>query len=151
MKKYSIALLLIVSIAILSAFNTAPAKDSIIVIINNDNPITRLTTSEAKLYYLRKLKSRWPGINKNIRPVDRKTKCAERNAFYESILKMEDKAVDSYFAKRQFQNAERAPEKMTSDSEVIDYVSAEIGAIGYIKSSSLTAEAKLKVKVVLTL
>lgn len=148
MKKYSIVLLLFISITLFPAFT--PVQDSIVVIVNNENPIASLTASEAKLFYLRKLKSRWPGINKNIRPVDRKTKCSERSTFYETILKMDDKAVESYFAERQFQNAERVPEKMNSDSEVIDYVSSEIGAIGYIKASSLTADAKSKVKVVLT-
>lgn len=148
MKKYSIILLLFISIALFPAFT--PVQDSIVVIVNNENPIASLTASEAKLFYLRKLKSRWPGINKNIRPVDRKTKCSERSTFYETILKMDDKAVESYFAERQFQNAERVPEKMNSDSEVIDYVASEVGAIGYIKASSLTADAKSKVKVVLT-
>lgn len=148
MKKYSIALLLFISITLFPAFT--PVQDSIVVIVNNENPIASLTASEAKLFYLRKLKSRWPGINKNIRPVDRKTKCSERSTFYEAILKMDDKAVESYFAERQFQNAERVPEKMNSDNEVIDYVASEIGAIGYIKASSLTADAKSKVKVVLT-
>lgn len=148
MKKYSIVLLLFISITLFPAFT--PVQDSIVVIVNNENPIASLTASEAKLFYLRKLKSRWPGINKNIRPVDRKTKCSERSTFYETILKMDDKAVESYFAERQFQNAERVPEKMNSDSEVIDYVASEIGAIGYIKASSLTADAKSKVKVVLT-
>jgi ABC-type phosphate transport system substrate-binding protein len=149
MKKYSIALILFVSTILFPAFT--PVQDSIVVIVNNENPIATLTASEAKLFYLRKLKSRWPGINKNIRPVDRKTKCAERSTFYESILKMDDKSVESYFAERQFQNAERAPEKMNSDSEVVDYVASEIGAIGYIKASSLTGDVKSKVKVVLTL
>ncbi len=149
MKKYSIVLLLFISITLFPAFT--PVQDSIVVIVNNENPIASLTASEAKLFYLRKLKSRWPGINKNIRPVDRKTKCSERSTFYETILKMDDKAVESYFAERQFQNAERVPDKMNSDGEVIDYVASEIGAIGYIKASSLTADAKSKVKVVLTL
>jgi len=113
--------------------------------VNKDNPIAALSAGEAKLYFLRKLKNRWPGINKNIRPATRKTKCPERDAFYSQILKMSETEVDNYFSERQFQNAEKLPDKFNSDAEVVAFVEQEIGGIGFVSSGS----AGSKVKVVL--
>lgn len=118
------------------------------IIVNKENPVTTLTAGEAKLYFLRKLKSRWPGINKNIKPVTRKLKSPERDAFHTTILKMSDAEVDNYFAERQFQNAEKLPDKVSSDADVISFVENEIGAIGFVSSQSLSGEARQRIKVV---
>lgn len=138
-----------------TAFTTKTAFSvegtEIAVIINKDNPIASLSASEAKLYFLRKIKKRWTEINKNIRPVDRKNKCAEQEAFYSKILGMNASEVETYFVTRQYQNAEKPQDKFASDKEIIDFVGEEAGAIGYINVASLTAEAKNKVKVVLTI
>lgn len=106
-----------------------------------------MTASEAKLYFTRKLKSRWPTINKNIRPVTRKTKCAEKDDFYATILKMNETEVDKYFAEREFQNAEKQPEKVATDVDVVNYEGGEIGAIGFVNLSK-AGDVKSKVKVV---
>lgn len=136
-----------------SSFTTSSssAGTEIAVIVNKDNPIASLSAGEAKLYYLRKIKKRWEGINKNIRPADRKTKCAEQEVFYSKVLGMVADDVEKYFIARQYQNAEKPQDKFASDKDIIDFVSDEGGAIGYVNTGSLTAEAKTKVKVVLTM
>ena len=98
---------------------------------------------------MRKLKSRWPVINKNIKPVTRKSKCSERDSFYGTILKMADAEVDNYFAERQFQNAEKQPDKLNLDADIINFIEQEVGAIGFISSASATSEVRSRVKVVL--
>jgi ABC-type phosphate transport system substrate-binding protein len=126
------------------------AAEGIVIITNKDNPVTVLTASEVKLYYLRKIKKRWPAINKNIRPADRKKRCAERDSFY-SFLGMSDNQVEQYFVNKQLQNAERPPDKFNTEAELINFVAEEIGAIGYIKASSVTPEILARVKIVFTL
>jgi len=148
MKKLLILFCALAGVVVLSSFTAPPASD-FAIIVNKENTLTALSAGEAKLYYLRKLKSRWPGINKGIRPADRKAKCPEREAFYGTILKMADSEVSAYFAERQFQNAERLPDKFSSDAEVIDFVEQEVGGIGYVNVKSLTADVRARVKVVL--
>jgi ABC-type phosphate transport system substrate-binding protein len=123
--------------------------ESIAVIVNKDNPVTTLSASEVKLYYLRRIKKRWPEIDKNIRPADQKKRSDERDAFY-NLLGLNDSQVEQYFVTKQLQNAERPPDKFTTDADMINFVAEEIGAIGYIKASSATPEVMTKVKVVLT-
>lgn len=153
MKKIFVWPLLFLSIVLLSSFNETKTinNEGLAIIVNKDNPVTRLSVSEAKLYYLRKIKKRWPQLNKNIRPADRKRKCSERDAFYQNVLGMTDNEVEQYFVNKQIQNAERPQDKFSSEEEMIDFVADEPGAIGYIKASSITPEVRAKIKIVLTL
>jgi len=140
---------LLVTIFFVTVNAGAPPAEKFAVIINSENTVKNLSVSEVKLYYLRKLKKRWTEINKNIRPVDRKKACPERDAFYSAVLNMTAVEVETYFTNRQLQNAERPPDKFSSDAEVIDFVSSEAGAIGYVNLKSLSAENQNKVRIVL--
>jgi len=125
------------------------AIQSIVVIVNKGNPVAALTAGEVKLYYLRRIKKRWPEIDKNIRPADQKKRCEERDAFY-ALLGLDDAQVEQYFITKQLQNAERPPDKFATETDLINFVAEEIGAIGYIKTSSVTPDVLTKVKVVFT-
>jgi hypothetical protein len=57
--------------------------------------------------------------------------------------------VDTYFAERQFQNAEKTPDRFSNDDEIIAFVEQEIGGIGFISAKAATAAVRGRVKVVL--
>lgn len=147
MKRINLIVALVAIIMSAMAFKIQNLEGNYAIIVNKENPIASLTASEAKLYFTRKLKSRWPTINKTIRPVTRKAKCSERDEFYTAILKMSDAEVDKYFSEREFQNAEKQPEKLASDADVVSFVEGEVGAIGFVNLSKV-GDAKSKVKVV---
>jgi ABC-type phosphate transport system substrate-binding protein len=152
MKKYSFVLLGFLLAILLTSFNNpSPMAESIVVIVHKDNPVGTLNAGEVKLYYTRKIKKRWPILNKNIRPSDRKNKCPERDAFYSGVLGMNDNEVAEYFVGKQLQNAERPQDKFNTEAELINFVAEEPGAIGFIKASSATSEVKARVKIVFTL
>ncbi|MCW5909483.1 MAG: hypothetical protein KIT62_00325 [Cyclobacteriaceae bacterium] len=147
MKKMIMTLSLLV--VVLTAF--APPTPEIAVIVNKENTASKLTAGEVKLYWLRKIKKRWPDINKNIKPVDRKASCSEQEAFYAKVLGMSASDVETYFTQKQYESAEKPQDKFASDAAIIDFVAEEPGAIGFVNISSLSAEAKARVKVVLTI
>jgi hypothetical protein len=146
MKK--IFILIPVLFIVLTAF--APSAE-IAIIVNKENTVEKLTVGEVKLYWLRKIKKRWPELNKNIKPVDRKTSNPEQDAFYAKVLGMSAADVDTYFSQRQYEAAEKPQDKFATDAAVIDFVSEEAGAIGFVNTASLSAEAKAKVKIVLVI
>jgi ABC-type phosphate transport system substrate-binding protein len=151
MKKIVISYSICITSLLFISFDVSrEARDSIVVIVNKDNPVSALTAGEVKLYYLRKIKKRWPVINKNIRPADRRKQCDERTTFY-SMLEMNDAQIEQYFVNKQLQNAERPPDKFATETEMINFVAEEIGAIGYMKAISVTPEITARVKVVFTL
>lgn len=137
------------ALVVLMSFAPAPAATEIAIIINKENPVDKLSAGEVKLYWLRKIKKRWPELNKNIKPADRKSKCTEQDMFYEKVLGMSAADVETYFNAKQYESGEKPQDKFTSDAAMIDFVGEEPGAIGFINAASLTAEAKAKVKVVL--
>ncbi|HMR58003.1 MAG TPA: hypothetical protein PKK67_00665 [Cyclobacteriaceae bacterium] len=147
MKKILLTLPLLV--ILLTAF--APASPEIAIIVNKENTSDKLSAGEVKLYWLRKIKKRWPDINKNIKPVDRKTSCSEQEVFYAKVLGMSASDIETYFTQKQYESAEKPQDKFASDAAIIDFVADEPGAIGFVNISSLSADAKAKVKVVLTI
>lgn len=154
MKKYILGILVTAIVVLgLQSFKPAPASfegEGIVVIVNKDNPVTELNNGSAKLYYLRKIKRRWPAIEKTIKPVDRKGSPALKTAFFTQVLEMTVEAGNNYFTQRQFSNSEMPPVQLDSDAEVISYVAENIGAIGYIsKSAYQTSQDKVKAVLIL--
>lgn len=154
MKNYILGILIAATTLVgLQSFKPAPVSfdgEGIVVIVNKDNPVTELTSGSAKLYYLRKIKRRWPAIEKTIKPVDRKGSPALKNAFFTQVLEMSVEAGNNYFTQRQFSNSEMPPVQLDSDEEVVSYVAENIGAIGYISKSAYQS-SRDKVKAVLIL
>jgi ABC-type phosphate transport system substrate-binding protein len=139
-------------IAALHLFATivaGPFGSEVAVIVNKENPVEKLTAGEVKLYWLRKIKKRWPELNKNIKPVDRKNRNADQDAFYSKVLGMSATDVETYFNEKQYESGEKPQDKFASDDAIIDFVGEEVGAIGFVNAGSLTPETKAKVKVVL--
>src|SRR4051812_19643036 len=118
--KNIIVVLILLSVT-LTAF--APASTEIVIIVNKENPVEKLTAGEVKLYWLRKIKKRWPEINKNIKPADRKTRCGEQESFYFKVLSMKVSDVETYFTQKQYESAEKPQDKFSNDNEIIDFVS----------------------------
>lgn len=149
MKQIYLLLLSLLCLLGLGAFSSQGTEIS--VIVHKDNPVATLSAGETKLYWLRKIKKRWPEINKNIKPADRKTKCPEQETFYSKVLNMTGTDVEAYFTQKQYESAEKPQDKFTNDAAIIGFVAEEPGAIGYVSSGSLSADDKSKVKVVLTI
>lgn len=143
--------LILAGLLIMTMTAFAPAGPELAIIINKENPVEKLTTGEVKLYWLRKIKKRWPDLNKNIKPVDRKTKNADQDAFYAKVLGMSASDVETYFNAKQYESGEKPQDKFGSDAAIIDFIAEEAGAIGFVNIASLTPEAKARVKVVLIL
>ena len=136
-------------VVLLSGFTSpAPVNNTIAIIVNASNPIEKMTPTVVRIYWLRTGKKRWPGINKNIKPVNRKTKCKEKETFLSKILEMKDDDVESYFTAKQYQYAEVPPEKFLTDAEIIDYVSNEEGAIAFVNAGSVEVAKNSRVKIV---
>jgi ABC-type phosphate transport system substrate-binding protein len=128
-----------------------PAPESIVIIVNSQNSVTKLSLIEVRMYWMRMAKKRWPDTNLLIKSVDRKEECEEKKQFYSKVLKLSEDMVESYFVARQYNSGEKPPDKLGSDSEIIDFVGKEAGGIGYVKATSINPKALEKIKVIFTL
>ena len=148
MKKIITILSFFIGILFLPGITSSAQAQDVVVIVNKANPIGDMTAGKVKLYYLRKIKKRWPGNNLSIKLVTIKGNSGTKNAFLE-ILGMADTEMSQYFSQRQFANAEAPPKVLANYAAVIKYVSETEGAMGYISKVAYDA-ASSRVKVVFT-
>lgn len=149
MKSFKIIFFSVFIVMLYGAFSPTIMQDqTLVIIVHKDNPVESLSLSEVKLYWLRKVKKRWPTINKNIRPVDTKSKSLEQQAFYKKVLNMSATDVEAYFNLKQYESAEKPQDKFGNERDIIEFVAEQEGAIGFVNSNSLSADMKSKVKIV---
>ena len=140
MKKYILAVVLLLGF-LLQGFS----QGKLVVIVNNSNPISNLSPLEVKNYYLRKTKSRWPGSNAPIYPMDFKNNPQVSKDFHSKILKMSREEVVTHFSQRRIANGERPPIKVYNIEQIIMGVSKYPGAIGFMYAKDLTDKSQVKV------
>lgn len=149
MKNLKIKLILACFILVLGSISLKAQAQEMVVIVNNANPAESMKQIEVKLHYMRKIKKRWSN-SEAILPVQLVGKLDANQIFLAKVMKMSQTEVAGYFKQRQFSNGESLPEKFDNESELIDYVSENIGAIGYVSKSAYDSSSS-RVKAILTL
>ncbi|MFC1585862.1 substrate-binding domain-containing protein [Fibrobacterota bacterium] len=112
----------------------------IIVIVNKEGPEARASKSLIKKIYSGKIQS-WEDGNL-IKACDQKLHKSAAQAFLSGYL---DKSVEEYQAlwmEKMLSGDASPPKSMEGDEEVIEFVSRNKGAIGYINEGALTDEVK---------
>lgn len=111
------------------------------VIVNSNNAVTTLSKKEASNYFLKK-KSKWASGGKVV-PVDQKGNSAVRKSFSQDVHGKPSGAIKSYWQQALFSGQGVPPAEKPSDAEVIAFVKANPGAIGYVSSGANTSGVKV--------
>lgn len=128
---------LIGSAGILNAQDTSGFK----VIVNSSNPATSLTLVKVSDLFLKKI-AKWDNGTK-VMPVDLNDRSQVRQDFSRKVHGKTPLAVKSYWQQQLFAGTKLPPPEKAQDSEVIAYVRANPGAIGYISPDTKTEGVKL--------
>jgi len=120
------------------------AGRQVAVIVNRAAPTSSLTAETVRTYYLKQHKE-WPSGEK-VRPIQQEGQA--HAAFVGKVLKMSNADYERYWLERKYSAAETPPKLAEDDDEVLKFVGALKGAIGYIDASSLDEKARSKVKVI---
>ncbi|HYW49562.1 MAG TPA: hypothetical protein VE861_03095 [Gemmatimonadaceae bacterium] len=139
-----LSVLAVAALAIVAAAPAAGAQD-VKVIVNSANPLSELPTSDvAGLFLKRTLK--FPGGGAAV-PVDQAKGSAIRGVFARTMLGRPASAVDAYWQQQIFAGGELPPAAKGSDDDVVAFVKATPGAIGYVSAGASVAGVKVvKVK-----
>lgn len=125
---------------LLSFLCTAKVNAEILVIVNSANPLRSISAQDLKNIYLGK-SHRFPdGGNVEAFNLDYD---GTREKFEAKILGKNKSALGRYWSKRIFTGKGRPPKSVGDDRAMIETVSRQTDAIGYIKAG--TASNKVKV------
>lgn len=139
---------LIVAVSFLSfgwIASEALAGRELAVIVHKASPAQTLSVTEVRAYYMKK-QGAWSDGSK-VRPVQQSGDV--RDGFVKKTLGMSTTEFERYWLELKYSAAESPPKQVESDDDVIRFVGAMKGAIGFVDAESLDPGALGKVKVVL--
>ena len=140
MRPRSTWLVTIVLVVCLSAA-TAAQDARFTVIVHPKNPITSIDRELLRNVFLKK-RVAWSG-GETIRPIDLAPKFAVREQFVRSVLKKTPAQLKTYWNQQIFSGKGVPPPEASSPAEVVSYVIAHPGAIGYVPADVDLREAKV--------
>jgi ABC-type phosphate transport system substrate-binding protein len=118
----------------------AAAADSYKVVVNSANPVASLDRREVSALFLRRA-SQWHD-GTPVLPVDGPDSPA-RESFSKDVHGRKTSAVRSHWLQVIFSGRGLPPPEKASDKDVIAYVKAQPGAIGYVSASTATHDVKV--------
>lgn len=116
-----------------------PASAEIVVIVNKDNPASRMFSEQASQFFL--------GKSAMFTPVDQAEGSKIRAEFYQKVADKDPAQVKAIWSKLVFTGKATPPKEYKSNAEVKKAVADDPKAIGYIDKSAVDDS----VKVILTL
>ena len=136
-RPYAILIALVLCMASVTSAGDAGFK----VIVNPKNPTSSVDRQFLREAYLKKTPT-W-GNGQTIRPVDLSRKFAVRDQFSRSVLKKSPAQLKSYWNQQVFSGKDVPPPEVDSVSDVIAYVLANRGAVGYVPADADPGGAKV--------
>ncbi len=134
----SFALLVALSLSLPDAFaQDAPFK----IVANTPNPVTALPRAQLSQMFMKKV-AVWPDGQK-VLPVDQAESSPIRKAFSSQVHRQDTSVVKAYWLRQVFSGRLIPPAEVSSDAEVLTFVKANAGAIGYVSASTPTGSVKV--------
>jgi len=136
-----IALIALCCVGLAAAISDGEPNMALHVIVNAKNPVTRLDRRFVSEAFLKK-RTRWDE-DRAIQPVDLDQKSAVRDRFSRGVLERDVASVRRYWAQQVFSGHGVPPPELATDAEIVKYVAAHAGAIGYVAAGAELAGVKV--------
>jgi ABC-type phosphate transport system substrate-binding protein len=113
---------------------------NIAVIVNEANAST-IDESDIARIFLGKVKKFSSG--EKITLVNLNSDNASRNEFEQNVLNKSSSQVKAYWSKLMFSGKGKPPKELSTDKDIMAFVAANPGAIGYVSKDSVDASVKV--------
>lgn len=134
---------MLATLALVAAILLSPQRDlPFRVVVNKANPVSSLTRAQLSAIFMRRMRS-WPD-GTEIRPVDHRAGALVRERFSRAVHGKSVAYVTRYWQRVIFAGRGIPPPVAQSNAAVLDVVSANRGAIGYVDANTPIA-GELKV------
>ena len=115
--------------------SAAPAKaQTFTVVVNESNPVSSLSKDELSKIFLKKM-TQWPAGGA-ITAVDLGKAARAREAFSKAVHGRSVSAIESHWQQQIFAGKDVPPPEKPSDAEVLEFVRANAGGIGYVAAGT---------------
>lgn len=128
-------------VLVLASRSSAIAEPAFQVIVNAASPVVKVDKRFVAEAFLKK-RARWDD-DRAIQPVDLGQKSSARSSFSRAILGRDVSSVRRYWAQLVFSGRGVPPPELATESDVVKYVAAHNGAIGYVATSTPLAGVKV--------
>jgi ABC-type phosphate transport system substrate-binding protein len=131
----------LLSFVLLLLLTACAEAAELVVIVNPGSGVDRLTKAEVVNIFMGRYKKFASGVS--ALPVDLAGEQNEKERFYSSLVGMQLAEINSYWARVMFSGRGTPPRQMDTAAEVIEVVSNNKGAIGYIDRTRLDARVRV--------
>lgn len=114
------------------------AQASHVVIVNEANPTDSVTKTELARLFLKKTDKWKNGVE--VQPVDQIRSRPVRDSFTKSVHGRSVSAILAFWQKMIFSGKAVPPPELDSDSEIVEFVRKNSGAIGYISAETTVGD-----------
>lgn len=128
------AVLILAAVVLMTVGEVVAAKPEFVVVINESNPISSVNTEQLARCFMKEL-STW-STGDPVVPVDQVASSPVREAFSKAIHGRDVAAVKSFWQRQIFSGSGVPPAELATDAEVLEFVRANPGAIGYVAAST---------------
>lgn len=128
-------------IAVLANAAQAQDTDPIVVVVNKDNPVEQLSRSDLIDLFMGKYVA-FPNDSEAI-PVELEGEHEIKVTFYQELVGMSLSRVNAYWSRLRFTGRKRSAVFQSDETEVIDFISSNKQAIGYMPKSLINKNLKV--------
>lgn len=133
--------LLLLLLTVLGGALPVAARAELVVVVNVRSGVAAMTRNEVVNIFFGRSRQFFNGLE--AQPVDLLDTHADRARFYLALVGKETSQVDAYWSRQVFSGKTRPPSRVASSEEVVKWVVANPGGIGFVDASR--ADARVRV------
>lgn len=132
--------LLLLLLAGLAGGLPAVARAELVVVVNVRSGVAAMTRNEVVNIFFGRSRQFFNGLE--AQPVDLLDSHPDRARFYLALVAKETSQVDAYWSRQVFSGKTRPPPRVASSEEVVKWVVANPGGIGFVDASRVDARVR---------
>lgn len=129
------------SLALSLSHASAWSATDLVIIVNPASGVERISRDEVTAIFMGRTKKLPSGIT--ALPIDQVASNRDKARFYAELINKELSEINSYWARLIFSGQASPPRQADTVAEVIEIVSSNKGAIGYVPRSAATKQVRV--------
>lgn len=136
-----IVFFLLISLPLLLGLWSTTARAELVVVVNARCGVALMTRNEVINIFFGRSRQFFNGVE--AQPVDLADANLDRERFYQALVGKDLSQVDAYWSRQVFSGRTRPPPKVATPDDVIKWVIANPGGIGFVDAAKVDARVRV--------